>query len=418
MTQMNAPYPLSYILDISRLLSRAGQPIPTGIDRVELAYAKHFIKNHAEQTYFTAISLSGKMGALPSKIVHSFITALMTSWDFGDKKESKRAVKIARHLKAYLFLARPLPSMPKSSIYFLLSHHHLMKGKEIQKIINQTGSLFVPMVHDLIPIEYPEYARPREALRHKRRMQTVVKLADAVIVPTHPVRNALEHLFTTTERTIPPIWTVPHGVHEQAINNFLSTDSIKYRKPYFIYISTIEPRKNHLLLLQLWRKMIKQYGRQNVPELLLIGKRGWENENILDLLDRCPTLQNIVFEANHFSDKEVSFLLRNSNGLLFPSFAEGYGLPLIEAMSLSVPSICSDIPELREVGGDIPLYLDPLNTPDWEKAIMDFSQKGPLWQKQKILLKNWLHLSWEESITCTLQHCLELTKIHQLLREI
>ncbi|MCX5617634.1 glycosyltransferase family 4 protein [Bombella sp. TMW 2.2543] len=411
---MNASHPLSYILDISRLLSRAGQRVPTGIDRVELAYARYLIKYHSEQTYFTARSLSGKMGALPKKTVHFFINSLVRKWNFGNDDGLKKSIKSARYLNAYLFLSRPLSSIPRPSIYLLLSHHHLMKIKSIQNILNQTGAFFVPMVHDLIPIEYPEYARPRESARHKMRMETVIKLANAVIVPTNPVGDTLKRLYIASGQATPPIWTIPHGVHEQAMKRFYYAVSSKANKPYFVYISTIEPRKNHLLLLHLWRKMIKQYGKENVPELFLIGKRGWENENILDLLDRCPTLQGSVVEASNFSDKKVTSLLTGSNGLLFPSFAEGYGLPLIEAMSLSVPSICSDIPELREVGGDIPLYLDPLNTPDWEKAIIDFSQKGALWQKQKILLENWSPLSWEKSITRSLQNCVELTYKNKL----
>lgn len=181
-------------------------------------------------------------------------------------------------------------------------------------------------------------------------------------------------------------------------------------RPFFVYLSTIEPRKNHLLLLHLWRRMVEQRGKEATPYLVLIGKRGWENENILDMLERCPALKDIVFEKNCLSDEDVADLLRNSSGLLFPSFVEGYGLPLAEAMSLGLPCICSDIPVFREVGGDIPLYIDPLDSMNWQKAIDDFSQNGSLWQLQKQKLRNFHPISWTESISIALSQCQNLKK--------
>lgn len=402
----------SFVLDISRLLSRAGRSIPTGIDRVELAYAEHLLAYHEKQTYFVALSPAGWISQLPHRTVSEFITALIHGWNLGEKKYIVEAGKISNILKAYTFLARSLPPFNKPAFYLLISHHHLMKQKTISNFLLKTKCYFVPMVHDLIPMEYPEYARPREKLRHLKRMITVVKLAHAVIVPTNYVKKLLDSLFLQENRQNIPVWTVPHGVYKQHItyNRFQNKPIYDKKKPYFVYLSTIEPRKNHLLLLNLWRQMIQTRGKENVPRLILIGKRGWENENILDLLERSPLLEGVVMEESHLSDEEVIHLLRNANGLLFPSFTEGFGLPLTEAMSLSVPSICSDIPSLREVGENIPIYLSPLDATDWAKVIDDFSAHGPLWQAQKKRLHKWSPISWSQSVAKTLSHCTTLVQ--------
>lgn len=402
---------ISFILDISRLLSRAGSVVPTGIDRVELAYAEYLLTHHQDQTYFVALSLTGRLGRLPRSTVTTFISNLLNGWNLGHKEKIAEAKNIAKKLKIYLFFPNSLPDINGIKFYFLVSHHHLMHKKIIRNFLSKTGSYFIPMVHDLIPIEYPEYSRPREKIRHKARIDSVIELARAVIVPTDSVRESLKPFFSQANRHGIPIWKTPHGVHKQAIyHTNQECKNYKYKKPYFVYISTIEPRKNHLLLLHLWRYLVQQRGEKAVPYLILIGKRGWENENILDLLERSPALQNLVIEESGLSDECVASLLRYSNGLLFPSFTEGYGLPLTEAMSLGVPSICSNIPALREIGQNIPSYVSPLDATEWEKIIDDFSQYGPLWQAQKERLKKWSPFSWSQSVALTLSHCLTLTQ--------
>lgn len=399
--------PPAYILDISRLLSRAGQPIPTGIDRVELAYADYLLAHHADATYFVTLNIAGGMGALPYRQVKRFVDELLSGWNLGQQRSVIRAKKIARHLKGYALLGySALRHLPKPSLYLLLSHHHLMRQSLIRRFLSETGARFVPMVHDLIPIEYPEYARPREPKRHHARIKTVVDLADAVIVPTHSVEQTLRPHLIAAKRPNVPIWVVPHGVHQPATDMVSGSVALPaLKRPYFVYLSTIEPRKNHLLLLHLWRKMVDERGEDQTPYLLLIGKRGWENENILDLLERSPALKNVVLELNQLSDRETIQLLKQSNGLLFPSFTEGYGLPLVEAMSLSVPSICSDISVLREVGNDVPVYIDPLDSVEWQRIIDDFSKNGSLWREQIIKLRDWKAFPWTDSIAQALFYC-------------
>lgn len=398
-----------FILDISRLLARAGQNVPTGIDRVELAYAQYLLTHMPSHVFFVGLSLTGKMGALPYRLVNTLIASLSKGWNLGDRHHLKRAGIIAHLLKACLLLKRSLPDFTERPVYLLLSHHHLMRTKVIRDFLQQTNALFVPMIHDLIPIEYPEYARPREPGRHKARLRTVISLADAVIVPTQPVRKSLQYYFTDLGRTEIPVWTVSHGVHEQVLQRLSKAlPARQTAKPFFIYLSTIEPRKNHLLLLHLWRRMVKQRGKEATPQLILIGKRGWENENILDLLERCPALQELVIEENGLSDEDVAGLLKASNGLLFPSFVEGYGLPVTEAMSLGIPCICADIPVLHEIGEEKLLYIDPLDSLAWQKAIDDFTLRGPLWQAQKERLTNWQPIDWTQSVSEALFHCQSL----------
>jgi glycosyltransferase involved in cell wall biosynthesis len=167
-------------------------------------------------------------------------------------------------------------------------------------------------------------------------------------------------------------------------------------RPYFVILGTIEPRKNHLLLLNLWRQFAASLGAA-APRLVVVGRRGWENENILDMLDRCAALDGLVREAGSLPDREVASLLRGARALLFPSFAEGFGLPLAEALALGVPAICSDLPALREVGQKVPDYLDPLDGAAWRAAVLDYARPDSLARRNQLArMPGWRAPTWDE----------------------
>jgi glycosyltransferase involved in cell wall biosynthesis len=167
-------------------------------------------------------------------------------------------------------------------------------------------------------------------------------------------------------------------------------------RPYFVALGTIEPRKNHLLLLNLWRQLAGSMGPA-VPRLVVIGRRGWENENVLDMLERCAAIDGLVREESGLPDHEVARLLRGARALLFPSFAEGFGLPLAEALALGVPAVASDLPALREVGGEVPDYLDPLDGAAWRAAVVEYARPDSAVRRAQIArMAGWQAPSWED----------------------
>jgi glycosyltransferase involved in cell wall biosynthesis len=176
-------------------------------------------------------------------------------------------------------------------------------------------------------------------------------------------------------------------------------------RPTFVTIGTIEGRKNHLLLLKVWSRLIDRLGSQ-APQLLIIGQRGWEVEPVFKLLDNSEQLRGHVIEINRCSDDELAQHLITARALLFPSFVEGYGLPLIEAFGRGVPVIASDLPVFREIASDIPSYLSPSDEPGWEAAILDYSTpesaaraaqvdrirsfRQPEWNRHFDIVERWL----------------------------
>jgi glycosyltransferase involved in cell wall biosynthesis len=365
-----------YTLDISRLLSRAGHAVPSGIDRVELAYAEHMLAHAPERTEFAALHPLGVFGTVNFDGAARFIRTVSSLWTFA-RAEEARALLAGRRALHRQILLRPAPRVRANgrNAYMLLSHHHLTRPNVISRTLARDDAAFVPMVHDLIPSEYPEYARPREADRHRLRIETVARFAHGVIVPSTAVRQSILPYFARAGRSHVPVLVISHGANfvpstmhmadEEAVGSAGPDTSCR---PYFVCLGTIEPRKNHLLLLNIWRRLVERHGAA-APGLILIGRRGWENENVVDMIERCPALQGVVEEHNQLPDRTVRRLLLGAKALLFPSFAEGYGLPLTEALALGVPAICSNIPVFREIGGNAPEFIDPLDGLGWLESI-------------------------------------------------
>lgn len=387
------------ILDVSRLLFCVHRGSPSGIDRVEMAYARHWLAQPARACTFVAQSPWGWFAALPRGRVAELLDMLEEMWRAGPSPALRRpALRLALAAQGGLALGAGRAALGRAlatprPVFLLVSHRALDRARSIAPL-RRAGAAFVPFVHDLIPLTHPEYARPPQVRRHARRVATVAAEADGVIVNSAATADTLRsHL--ARHGAAPPIAVAPLGI---GARRPAALD--RPAGPYFVCLGTIEPRKNHLLLLHLWREFAERLGPA-APRLVLLGRRGWENENILDLLDRCPALRGLVQEAGTRGDGEVTALLAGARALLFPSFAEGYGLPLAEALALGVPAICSDLPALREVGGGVPDFLDPLDGAAWRRAILDYADPAsPARAAQLARMADWQPPGWEAHFAC------------------
>lgn len=379
-------------LDVARLVERACIGALTGIDRVELAYAETLISIAPDRVRFVMLGRwSGRLAMLPDKAVRVFLRGLRQSWADGRPADCRPA---ALGLLLRAALARGAPVDP-SAVYLLVSHRHLQREAALTRALRRSQAAFVPLIHDLIPLEFPEYGRPGEADRHRRRIATVVRLAKAVAVNSVATSVALAG-YLPADR---PVHVAPLGVAAPPDAGAAEASE----RPYFLCVGTIEPRKNHMLLLHLWRRLVALYG-DAAPRLVIVGQRGWENENVLDLLDRCPALAGHVQELGTVPDSRLTVLLRGARALLMPSFAEGFGLPVAEALAHGTPVLCSDLPALHEAGGSVPEYLDPLDAPAWYRAVLDYADTmSPRREAQLARLPRWSPTSWETHVGSVLE---------------
>jgi glycosyltransferase involved in cell wall biosynthesis len=378
------------VLDLSRLLSRAASLTPTGIDRVELAYAQYLAAGSRLHCYAARNALGG-IGVLPTHEAEHFVAVLAGVWRDGTGTADMRRIgALARRMRrAAIFgrsLHRSISDIGEPSVYLLVSHQKLDRPRPIARLKAATGMRFVCLIHDLIPLEFPDLTRPDQERRHERRITTIAALADAAIVNSVATRDALAARLGPNGRQ-KPLVVAPLGV-DLPVTRMPPAD----RRPYFVCIGTIEARKNHRLLLDLWQRYAAELGA-GAPLLKLIGRRGYGSERIVGKL---AALGGSVMEHPDLPDAAATAVLRGARALLLPSLAEGFGLPVAEALTLGVPVLCSDLPALRESGAGVPDYLDPKDNAAWHRAILDYANNSPRRSAQLSRLAGWRPPRWRD----------------------
>lgn len=344
------------LIDVSRLVARMllkGR-LPTGVDRVGMAYVAHYGSRAR-----AVVRLGRRLVALTPSPSHAVFEQLLSP---GPKSAQIVGTKIARAGWTW-------PRRLDHAILLNTGH----SGLEIPSYpigLQRMGVAPVFLVHDLIPVSHPEYCRAGELERHQRRMDTALKISKGLIANSQATLGELQSYADAKGWALPP-----------AIVAHLAPPALPapgpdpVGRPYFLVLGTIEPRKNHWMLLQVWRRLIERQGGA-APQLVIVGQRGWECENVVDLLERGAHVREHVIELPRCSDAQLASYLRHARALLFPSFAEGYGLPLVEALSVGTPVIASKLPVFREIAGDIPEYLDPLDGLGWLAMVEAYAARA------------------------------------------
>jgi glycosyltransferase involved in cell wall biosynthesis len=343
------------LLDVTRLVWRVWSGrLPTGIDRVCLAYLDHYGPRSL------AVVQRQELRLVLSERRSDELFALLREGGPGFRRRL-----IALLVRAGL--SRSPRQSTRGWLYLNIGHTGL-DAPGLSGWLAGLGWKPVFMVHDLIPISHPEFCRPNEARRHRKRMWTVLASAAGVIANSAATREALASFALEEGRTAPPTqvaWLASDELIEPA-------NLPQPERPTFVTIGTIEGRKNHLLLLRLWEHLVQSLG-DRAPQLILIGQRGWEADTVFELLDGSLQLEGYVRELGRCDDATMVAWLRQARALLMPSFIEGFGIPVIEALQNGVPVIASELPVFREIAGDIPLYLDPHDRQGWEDAIRAYT---------------------------------------------
>lgn len=365
------------LIDVTRLADRMlNGRLPTGVDRVSLAYLQHFCDRAKALVRF-----GGRWVELNKADSHQVFSALLEG-----NGRTKSTIRLCVG-RGYAF------SWPRRRGGLLFNTGHSgLDGLRYMRELSTRGLCPVFFLHDLIPVSHPEYCRPGEAAKHHRRLDAMLSAGRGLVVNSLATRDALIAYAGERGAEVPPCVVAPLAPARLPE----PSSSRPLEKAYFVVLGTIEPRKNHLLLLHLWRQLVSDLG-EAAPQLVIIGQRGWECEQVVDLLDRCAALQGHVTELPRCDDRELATWLAHAQALLFPSFIEGFGMPLVEALMLGVPVIASDLPVFCEIAGDIPHYLDPLDGPSWREAVLEFSAPGSVARNRQICrMANYAPPTWEQ----------------------
>lgn len=362
------------LIDASRLVWRRWTGIlSTGVDRICQAW----VKQYASQSQAVIIHARGQ-AILPFTTSQALFALL-------DRPDTLRGATL-RFRAALSGLAIRRSGHLRDRLegrgrLWLNPGHTGLDSDGVARWVQRRDLRLVPLVHDLIPITHPQYCREGEAERHRRRMRTVLDIASGIVTNSAHTLEVLTEFSSTEKRPMPRATVSWPGTP------FLPRVTAKAdAEPTFVVLGTIEGRKNHALLLSVWRDLLKARGSAPVPRLCIVGRRGWQAEDVFQQLDS-GEFGDKVIEVGPLDDHRLAQLLAGTRALLFPSFAEGYGFPLVEALGAGVPVLASDLPVFREIGQGVPEILPRYDSSVWREAVCDYaSQNSPRREAQVLRL--------------------------------
>ncbi len=250
----------------------------------------------------------------------------------------------------------------------------------------------VVTIHDLVYLYAPETMRPSSFFAEKLLLPQAIKRADYILADSKNTAQNINVHFPRQDIKIATVY--PAASQMPAPLPFSNLSTLGISSTYFLFVGTLEPRKNLARLLE-------AYGRLSAHDkakakLVIAGGKGWGNVHIDELISKF-NLQDDVILTGYVSEEALATLYAHALFLAMPSLYEGFGLPIIESFSFGVPALTSHCSSMPEVGGDAAILVDPFNVDEIKKGIitlLDKSQRQRLAQKTHDQL---IQFSWKKA---------------------
>ena len=240
--------------------------------------------------------------------------------------------------------------------------------KYIAEMKRHYGIKFAPLVHDLIPIKHESLVEPHHTVQFRDWLRAAIPVSDIVFTNSKHTRTALVTFVAESGWPLPPrVEALEMGSgFRDTIDPLTAGPQAMMSLPprYVLYVSTIELRKNHRLLVRVWQRLLERHGTNLVPNLVFAGKIGWLVDDLLHDLEASDYLNGKIILLRSLSDAELQQAYRSCLFTVFPSLSEGWGLPIAESLAHGKFCVASNHTSIPEAGGNLIDYFDPLNEDD------------------------------------------------------
>lgn len=243
------------------------------------------------------------------------------------------------------------------------------------------------MLYDVIPITHPEYTTPEGVREFSHWIKEAIKFPCDFVCISEYSRNELLKFAHQRSANVTAI-TVPlaHQFTSDAVGlrpqySFLS------RRNFVLSVGTVDVRKNHIDLAQIWHRLYLERGPANLPLLVICGRPGWNGGRLHNFLQGTGYLYGHLIHDFDAEDEELAWLYENCQFTVFPSLYEGWGLPIGESLWFSKSVVCYDHSSHREVGGESAIYAS--NQAEMESIVRGLLDAPQGHAKMKHHLRLW-----------------------------
>lgn len=390
-----APRPIAY--NLLRLILAATHNTPRGVDRVDYGYISYLLDHWPEDVVGVMPTLMGPRYFRREQLLKArerlndlwretanpdgdpALARLVQRFDGSGAPEAppkprgflpgvKGIPRIAKLiLGGGITFGKPITALPPNALYVDIGHYGLTFPRAFRWRWKRPDIRTIFMVHDTIPLEYPEFVAEETFRAHQRLVVKTAKYADTLIVPTRSAGKAVQDALAQHRARPIAIHALPLPMDDLFNHKVQPVKELAHR-PYFMICGAVEPRKNHRLLIDVWHELIRRHD-DAAPKLVVAGSPGFSSQEIIREMTGEENLRRHILLASGLSSPAMAQLMAGARAVLMPSFIEGFGLPPGEALSVGTPALVSDIPAHREAVGEAGEFLPPKNPEAWVEAI-------------------------------------------------
>lgn len=346
----------------------------SGIQRVQFEMVRNLLDiPHPQPVRFVVLDKLGGLGEIEVSALLDIIEDL--------RSDTNSSAGIESEIRAVLDHVVPC-TVRARDIVLTLGSFWSVKGMGIllQKLKN-SGVIIGLFIHDILPIAAAEYFVARETRKYVKGVIEALTFADFILTTSEYNKTTLAEHMASRKLDPLPIHVVPLG-HELSPSvpvesTISSVIAGIIDQDYVLCVGTIEARKNPIYLFNIWKMMARSH-RSKIPYLVFAGRKGWLVQDFLDQLEACHYLGGKIVVVHNATDTELDLLYRKCLLTMYPSFVEGWGLPVGESLAHGKICLSSATGGIPEVGGELVDYIDPYNAGDGLERLLRYLDEPEL----------------------------------------
>jgi glycosyltransferase involved in cell wall biosynthesis len=279
--------------------------------------------------------------------------------------------------------------------------------RAIQKARQETGVRYAHVFYDAIPTVMPETCDRHLVDGFNRALAGILKYADVIYSISAYSGSDLQEIARKAGIVCPPVHVIPMGstvTYDRpgrgARRDAVARGAIRREQNFgrfVLCVGTIEPRKNHIYLYHVWKRLIAESGL-DVPTLVCVGRFGWHMDDLKRFLDATENLGGRFVVLEDVNDAQLARLYETCLFTVFPSLYEGWGLPVGESLAYGKLCVTSSVSSMPEVGGAWADYLNPLSIEDGYNTIGRLLRNpGEIAAREMEIARSYRPISWDEA---------------------
>ena len=387
--------PPKIYVDLTSSAHRSGPP--SGIARVEERYALElyellpgrivFVLWNSDRRTFIEVShdqfVRGKHKQLPSSQAPSY---LFDDMDFSP------AGRIAFERNSILLVLGGAWIRNENYV------HSLAATKRLK------GLVLVAFIHDVIQAKFKQWFPDRVGEEFTSNCRGLIEVAAHLIANSNCTLNDLREFCQAEKLVTPPIDTVRFGDEIDKPGHESDEEEPQFDRllpilrgnPFILCVSAIDIRKNHLMLHNLWERMLAEHGGKT-PNLIMVGSKGWNIDHFLALVEKNPRIKNSFHILNGINDATLDWLYKHCLFTLYPSLYEGWGLPVAEALNYGKVCVAARAGSVPEIAPEMTDLIDPLDFVTWYRVVTGYILNPALLAKREAQIRAYKPVSWRAS---------------------